>query len=135
MNLVEKTPHLLKGEVEFILLSSSGDIIFQKKNQIQADAQEVIAKALASQDYIKSIKVYKTAGLLASANVTYTFPTSDSVKFSALFDEASFNDTLDEARLVSNAALEFSIITALSILKSNTNRLLINWKITINDIP
>lgn len=141
MGLNENLNKLLKGTVKFRLVGKDGtEKVWEQPNAIQFEAKTIICNALSDQPLqgtITGIVAYKASSLLNTATViAYTFPTSSSVAFGAVFDEASFDDTLDELRLYCDGmVMYFSIITGLSITKDNLSRLYVEWKITINDIP
>lgn len=134
----EKIPSA-RGWVKIWSISRDGkkQLLVNQKNALVLNAKKIIAYALANQSgyYIDTIKAYKSSGLLATSPlVTYSFPTSEKVKFTTRFNETSFNDTLDEIRLTSIGGGDFSIVTGLSVLKDNTLQLQIEWLLTINDI-
>lgn len=110
-----------------------------KKNAIQVGAQEIVANLLAGDRSFRlsAMEAFKAGFSLASAPIyNWTFPAPNEVQFVAVFDEASFDDILDELRLqASFVPLDFSIVDGLSITKDSLSRLVINWKITINNLP
>ncbi len=121
-------------------INDKGDrtLLVDRKNALTTNAKKIIAYLLGSQSSyaLDAIKVYKAASLLAtSPALTVSFPIGDDkVKFSVRFDEASFDDTLDELRLVSLAGGEFSLVTGLSVFKDDTLQLQIEWVLTIADL-
>jgi hypothetical protein len=136
----EQFKYPFKGEVTFKLIK--GDKVIKewtKPNAIQVGAQVMVANLLTGDRTfrITTIEAFKAGFSLAVAPIyNWTFPAPNEVAFTATFDEASFNDTLDELRLqASFVPIDFSIINGLSITKDDLTRLAITWKITINNLP
>lgn len=107
--------------------------VYDDHNALTADAKEILTQLLAGQAWgINKISAVKASSTLADTpSLAFTFPTTDSVEFTGLFDEASFNDTLDEIQLWSNGGKKFSTVTGLAVFKSNLLKLQITWKLTI----
>jgi hypothetical protein len=130
----------IKGWVKIWQINKQGKrkLVFNRKNALTVNAKKIIAYVLGQESTyaIDRISVYKAASLLAnSPSVTVSFPIGDNkVKFNARFDEASFNDTLDEIKLNSIVGGTFSEITGLSVFKDNTLQLEIEWVLTINNL-
>lgn len=136
----EKLNTNIKGVVSFELYRE-GKLVWEhtQNNAIQPGAQEIIAHLLTGDAGYKlnNVEAFKASFSLAVAGIyNWSFPAANEVQFVAVFDEASFDDTLDELRLEAGLVpLDFSIITGLSIAKDGLSRLVINWKITINNLP
>ena len=140
MKVKERFNNNIKGVVTFKLYRGE-ELIWEKtqKNAIQTTAQEIMAHCLAGDATYKitAMEAFKASVSLAEVLIySWTFPAANEVEMVAVFDEASFNDTLDELRLTASfVPLDFSIIAGLSIAKDDLSRLVINWKITINNLP
>lgn len=101
-------------------------------NALTVDAPEMICKNLAGvNNHIDTIAAYKLGGLLAARTGTPSYPATNKVKFTATFDGASFNDTLDELRLVSSASTEFSTVVGLSITKNGATTMAVEWTLEV----
>ncbi len=128
-----------KGWIKIWAINKDGKstILADQHNALTINSKKIIAYVLGQQSgyAIDNIKVYKAGTLLAtSPSLLISFPIGDNkVKFSARFNEASFNDTLDEVRLCSVIGGEFSTVDSLSITKADTIQLQIEWVLTIND--
>ena len=116
--------------------SKSKHLVFEDHNLILENAKKIFVNAIGGNAFVvDTIQVKKSGGLLAEATVMVDFPAGDDkVRFTARFDEASFNDTLDEIRLVSSAGGDFAEITGLSIAKDSLNQLEIVWQVTLNNL-
>ena len=104
------------------------------KNALTDKAKQIIVYVLAGEAWkLSSIKVVKAGSVLATTpSMTYSFGVGDdNVTFRGRFDTASFNDTLDEVRLMSLGGEIFSRVTGLSITKDNTLELEVIWKLTV----
>lgn len=127
-----------KGWITIYGIDKEGNrkLLVDRKNALVANSKKIMVHTLGqdSSYAITNIEVYKAASLLATSPLlTISFPVGDtSVKFTARFNEASFNDTFDELKLVSTAGGIFSEVTGLSVLKDNTLQLEIEWLLTIN---
>lgn len=125
----------IKGWITIYGIDKQGNkhILVDRKNTLVTNAKTIIANVLgAVPSYaLDTITCLKASAPLSAKNVSYSFPASDKVKFTALFDEASFNDTLDEVQLSSAAGGQFSSVTGLSVFKGNTLQLSIEWLLTI----
>lgn len=119
--------------VNKIAKDGSRTTILDRKNSLTDDAPQIQLYALAGEDWIlDKIQAVKANSILASVDVEYTFPDPNVLRFTALFDEASFNDTLDEVRLFSTEAnLTFSHVTGLSLFKDENIKIEIVWQLTI----
>lgn len=128
----------IKGEVKiYALKGSSRKLIYEDNNVILANAKKILVHAIGGDPFIvDKIQVYKTSVQLAEDdNLIVEYPSGDkSVKFFALFNEASFNNTLDEIRLVSTNGGLFAQITGLNHTKDDITQLQVEWKITINNL-
>ena len=128
-----------KGWVKIWGIDSKGNrqLLVDKKNAIQANSRNIVAKLLAGATIAAPdrISVYNS-GVLVSHHTTFSksSPTTDVVIFEARFDEASFAGSFDELRLVSIAYGQFSTLTGITGSKSNLVQLQVEWKITINAI-
>lgn len=125
----------IKGWLKITAIDSKGNehILVDRKNALVSNAKTIIANALAATPgfFINLITCYKLGGVLAARGVTITFPSVNQITFSAFFDQASFNDTLDEVRLGSTVGGDFSQVIGLSVFKDNTLQLTIDWQLTI----
>ncbi len=130
---------LYKGKGEIRIYEIKGDsrkLLYKGNNAIVANAKKILVHAAGGDGFIiDKIGAYKAAVLLSYQTLfTVTYPAGDDkVKFVARFDEASFDDTLDEVRLESSSGGIFSIFTGLSHTKDNTTQLEVQWLITINN--
>ena len=126
-----------KGEVRiFSIKGDSRKLIYEDKNTIVTNAKNILAHAIGGDGFIiDKIGAYKAAVLLSFQNIfTVTYPAgNDKVKFVARFNEASFDDTLDEVRLESTLGGIFSVFTGLAHAKDNLTQLEVEWLITINN--
>jgi hypothetical protein len=114
--------------------------LWDNHNDITSNALRIVSRALAGNVNFKvdNIAAYRSNQFVSGAPISgYQFPTSDTVVFTAIFDESSFNGTVDELRLVSGFGGTFSIIDNLSIIKDNTSRIAIEWsiKFRLSDTP
>lgn len=125
----------IKGWITIWGIDKDGNkhLLVDQKNTLVLNAKTIIANTLGGTPafYLDLIFCYKASAPLAGRGTVVTYPSADSVKFASLFDESSFNDTLDEVRLRSFAGGEFSAVTGLSVLKDNTLQLSIEWLLTI----
>lgn len=129
----------IKGHVKFFKVLPSGiwDLIYEHANTLDpANSKLIVSRLLGGMSYeLNKIECLKALGSLAEVTSSVDYPTVASVRFTSIFDEASFNDTVDEIRLNSGGAgLTFSSITGLSVLKTNAYRLGIQWILTINSL-
>lgn len=135
LNEIIKASGNINGHITVMGRNKGGEwfTILEKKNALTSNAVTIISKALGGDTgwNINAIRAYKTSGILATASVTATYPATNKVQLQAIFSEASFNDTLDEVRLLSLTGGDFSIVTGLSINKPNTLELSIQWLLTI----
>lgn len=140
MNKINDVVPIPKGWIKIWGIDKGNKRILleDRSNALVENARKIIAHSLAgdSQYFIDTIEVYKAAALLAtSPGLTISYPAGDkTVKFITRFDEASFNDTLDEVKLISSTGGIFSEVSGLSVLKDNTLKLEIEWILTINNI-
>jgi len=127
-----------KGEVKiYAIRGGSSELIYDDSNLILENAKKILVHAVGGDNYvINAIEVYKTSVKLAEdLSLQVEYPIGDKhVKFFAFFDEASFNDTIDEIRLVSSVGGNFAEVTGLSHTKDDLTQLQIEWKITINNL-
>ena len=127
-----------KGEVKiYAIRGDSSELIYDDSNLILENAKKILVHAAGGDSYvIDTIEVYKTSVKIAEdLSLQVEYPIGDkSVKFFATFDEASFNDTLDEIRLVSSVGGDFAEVTGLSHTKDGVTQLQIEWTITINNL-
>ena len=108
-------------------------VVVDRKNAITANATTLISKALAGETgwIINRIQCLKASAELAIETVTKTYPAAGKVQFESTFSTSSFDDTLDELRLTSVLGGDFSTVTGLSIAKSSTIELNIQWLLSI----
>lgn len=116
------------------------EVLYDDHNALLPNYKNVVRRALAGQPgyFIDRMKVLKASTELANVPVTnYEFiPLTDNeVKFSAVFNQGSFNDTLDEAVLYSDLGGDFSQVLGLSILKDDQTNLQIDWTLKIINQP
>lgn len=134
----EKLNLNIKGEVKiYATRGKSRKLIYEDHNAIVENAKKILVHAIGGDPFlVDTIEIYKTSSKIAEQTVlTKEFPFGDkSVKFFGNFNEASFNDTLDEIRLVSSNGGIFATITGLSHTKDNVTQLDIEWQITINNL-
>lgn len=125
----------IKGHVTMLGREKGGNwfVIKEINNALIPNSKEIIAKALAAQTgwLIDSIKAMKASAVLATGNTSASFPASNQVQFQTLFDFSDFNDTLDEVRLSSALGGDFSVVTGLSVTKTNLLQLNMKWVLTI----
>jgi hypothetical protein len=138
-NIKENIPQAT-GWVRIFSIDIDGNknLLVDKKNALVNNARKIIAYTLGRQSgyAIDTISVYKAGVLLAdSPLVLISFPAGDDkVRFNARFNEASFDDTLDELKLASSLGGIFSELSGLSVYKSSSIQLEIEWILTINNI-
>ena len=129
---------LYKGEVKiYAIRGKSRELIYENYNLIVENAKKILVHAIGGDNFIiNKIQVYKTSVQLAEDdNLIIEYPIGDkSIKFFALFDETSFNDTLDEIMLVSTNGGLFAQIMGLSHTQDCITQLQIEWKIIFNII-
>lgn len=137
MNLKDIIKPKFKGEVKIWTEDRYGNItiLYEDHNTIVANAENVIRRCISGDAYpIDNIAAYKAAVLLATKEVTTddrTLISTDAFEFTTIFTFDDFDDTLDELRLVSSLAGNFSEVTGLSIEKTSLEQLGVTWKITI----
>lgn len=111
--------------------------ILLKKNMILGNAKTIITKCIAGINYhIDNIVAYNLNVLLASAPITsIIYPAFNSVQFTSIFDFLDWDpiNVADELRLTSSIGGDFSQLTNINLIKSNSVQLGIVWKITFND--
>ena len=130
----------VKGWIKVYAITKTGEkvLLEDRKNALVSNARKIIAHCLgADVTYaLNQISVYK-AGVLVSTtpSVTINYPTGDDkIRINGRFNESSFNDTIDEIKLESAGGGIFSQVGSLSILKTNTIQLEIEWVLTINNL-
>ena len=130
----------LKGWLKAFILKPSGAwyTVYNDHNQINnTPGTEVTAKALGGESgwSLDRIVAYKAGTLLASTSVIQvSYPAPNKVRLLARFDEASFNDTLDELALEAGTHGKFAQVTGLSITKDDTLQLGVEWTLTITKL-
>lgn len=109
------------------------EVLVDKKNALVPNAALIIASALAGDTgwVIDNIRAYKASAPLAASTTTFSYPAPGKVKFETIFSFSSFNDTLDELRLLSATGGDFSVVTGLSVNKPNTLELSVQWVLTV----
>lgn len=125
----------IKGNITLRWISKGNTIkTLEIENEVVSNGLTIIAKCLAGEDYhLNGIQAYKAGVLLAEADYfNYTFVPLNQVIFTAVFNEASFDDTLDELRLISSTGGQFSRVEGLSIAKASDVSLALDWKLTLN---
>lgn len=138
MQHTDKYSPKFKGQVYYRITGPNG-IIEEKTidNAINANAKTIIVKALAGTlNGLGNINALKASILLASGVIQSVVVVGiDSIRISAEFDEASFNDTVDELQLLADPISGglFSDVTGTSITKDNLSRLYIQWTIKLID--
>lgn len=124
----------VKGHLKVYCLKT-GKIFYNDHNALVTNAIEVIRRCLGSSGFIDTITAKKNGNVLATETVSSinfaVAPNNNEVMFKAVFDEASFNDTLDELRLSSSTDGDFSEVLGLSILKDNATQIGIEWTLKI----
>jgi|SRR5882757_5989121 len=127
----EKLELDIRGRVAFIY--DTGEVV-RYDNAIQATAKEIVSKALIGNvtGLIDTIELYNLGILICSRPVTVkSIVNATEVEFDALFDAASFNSHVDEARLKASALGYFSIVTGVDITKTSIQSILVSWTIQI----
>lgn len=128
-----------EGHVTIFTIDRDGkrDLILDKKNAILANAKTIISKCVAGVNYhIDNIVAYNSAIILASAPITtITYPASNQVEFTSIFDFTSWSGICDELRLTSSIGGDFSQLTGLNLIKNTSVQLGIVWRITFSDCP
>ena len=132
----EKLEAKISGFVEIFLKYEDGskESLYKDHNAIQAWADDLLAEMLGNGYVMDGIVALKSSSELATATITTTIVSTNSITYTATFSATSFNNTLDELRLktsyvVSNNYL--SALTGLNITKNNSQQLEVNWTITI----
>lgn len=115
-------------------------VIFDDSNALVPNYKNVIRRALGGEvgSIVNEVKALKASSVLATAPVTivdYIALTDNEVKFTAVFNPASFNDTIDEVILSSSNAGDFSQVLGLSITKDNLTNLQVDWTLKIINQP
>jgi len=123
----------------FIKLIKNQSVIFEFKeeNLILQNAKKILTRAIGGSDYHidKIIAYFEGTPLAFVTPLTSEFPGGDDkVRLKGVFDEDSFNGTIDKLELVSINGGVFSQLTDLIITKDDTSKLQIDWLITINQI-
>ncbi len=113
-------------------------VLYDDHNTLTADWFNIVRRALGNGDAtLEFMRAFKGGIELAQVPVTaQDYPVSalnNEVKLTALFDEASFDDTLDEFRLSTNLFGDFSAVVGLSIEKDSDTQLSLDWTLTINN--
>jgi hypothetical protein len=135
--MLERYPFKAKGTVSIYKWEyNNWKLYYFFNNAIQAIAKEVVAERLAENNLVRidQIELLNGGLSLAVRDITERIVPPgelDSVTFNAIFDEASFSGSFTEARLISSAKGDFSIVTGLSLSKSPTEKIMISWKIKI----
>lgn len=138
--MINETVPSVKGWITIYAITKTGERILleDRKNALVANARKIIAHCLGG-DMVyapNQISVYKASVLVATTpSVTINYPVGDDkVRINGRFDEASFNDTVDEIKLESAGGGIFSQVGSLSLLKTNAIQLEIEWVLTINNL-
>jgi hypothetical protein len=127
----------MEGHLKLTRVSqASREVLYDDHNALVANYKNIVRHAIAGDatHFIGQVKAFKANTLLATApisGVTYIPLTDNEVKFTAIFDEASFDDTADEFHLHSNGGGQFSEVTGLSIAKDNQTQLIVEWTLKI----
>ena len=109
-------------------------VLYDDHNALTANAPNIIRRALGSGNNIDEITALKASVVLATVPVTsiiYSAPAINEVTFRAVFNQVSFNDTLDELQLGESTHGLFSAVTGLSIFKDNNTQIGVEWKLKI----
>ncbi len=113
----------------------TGEVFYDDHNALVVNAVEVIRRSLGSGNSIDNIIAKKTSSTLATAVISSIIfspsPGNNEIIYKAIFDQASFDDTLDELNLGSSADGIFSEVTGLSIFKDGNTQLGVEWKLKI----
>lgn len=138
--MINETLPSVKGWIKVYAILETGEKILlqDRKNALVSNARKIIAHCLGGDILyaLNQIGVYKAGVLVANTpSVTINYPAGDDkIRINGRFNEASFNDTVDEIKLGSIAGGIFSQVGSLSILKTNTIQLEIEWVLTINNL-
>ena len=132
--MTEKTKLQFFGEYKVTLYDKAGNIVKAfdwAHNEIIANAPVILSRLIGGEPYkIDRIAAIKAGALLSVSDIaSVTYPSFEETLFSAVFDLASFNDTLDELQLISANGGTFSLVPGLSITKDDTQTMGIQWKI------
>lgn len=129
-----------RGWITIHAITKTGErvLLEDRKNALVSNARNIIAHCLGGDTLyaLNQISVYKATTLIATTpSVTINYPVGDDkVRINGRFDEASFNDTIDEIKLESAGGGIFSQVGSLSLLKTNAIQLEIEWVLTINNL-
>tara|TARA_R110000772_G_scaffold260162_3_gene378046 strand:- start:985 stop:1401 length:417 start_codon:yes stop_codon:yes gene_type:complete len=112
------------------------EVVYNDHNDILPNYKNIIRHSIAGDatHILDNINILKSSSLLASSPITqveYTATTDNEVKFTAIFDEVSFNDTFDEILLSSTGGGDFSKVDGLSIAKDDQTQLSLSWTLKI----
>ena len=101
------------------------------KNAVLPTAIPIIARSLGgdSSYKINTIEIYRDDMLLAASSTTPSFPDNETVKFSAIFEAASFSGTFNKCILKSSTHGDFSLLENFELEKLENNILSIGWNI------
>jgi hypothetical protein len=134
--MIEKTNTLIEGFFKVTHYDKQGLVIKEtdwQHNEIIANAPIILARLLGGQPWnIDTIAVMKAGTIIATAPITtVTYPSFEEVQVNALFDEVSFNDTIDELQLISSIGGTFSKVIDLSFEKNSEQTMGIQWKLKL----
>jgi hypothetical protein len=127
----------IKGHLKIIKTKDGkSETVFDDHNAILPNYKNIIRHCIAGDitHFIDNIKVLKASVELATSVITqvdYIPLTDNEVKFTAIFDENSFNDTFDEIFLLSAGGGDFSTVNGLSIAKDDQTQLSLSWTLKI----
>lgn len=127
----------IKGHLKITRVSKTArEVLYDNHNALVANYKNIVRHCIAGDNThkIDTMRVKKAGSTLADStisSVTYIPMTDNEVKFVALFNEASFDDTLDEVQLRSLGGGQFSEVTGLSITKDNQTQLIFEWTLKI----
>jgi hypothetical protein len=127
---MEKLGIKFKGHVKITI----GQRIVQDNNTIGPDATEITLKALANaNEYIDKVRLFNGVTQVAEKEIdSITYPTASQVRFITNWDEASFNGSFDNMKLlsVSGKVMATKVLPGAET-KSDTETMVLEWTLTI----
>lgn len=124
----------LKGEIT--ITSNRFGTIYRNNNAIGENALEIITRCLSTINSDNSVSIIKATGDFGESeaiiNAVFYEPSPNMIKFRAVFYEQDFSGTINTLELISEGlGLRLAFKEGLSILKNNSERVQVDWRIYI----